>query len=172
MSSKNFWQELNNSILEDGKYDLKKIDHYNFSIHNNQWEKEIISCVFHDIEKFNLFVSDDKDLLNSYEKLFLNILIKEEIDYSIFFTELKKFNLINLKNAYLKSLKLKYEQDGVNWIKEKFVPYLKSQNKLFNDRQDVKLEIIESDLPDELKKTYIEYNYSSEKVYLTHHLTD
>ena len=83
MSSKNFWQELNNSILEDGKYDLKKIDHYNFSIHNNQWEKEIISCVFHDIEKFNLFVSDDKDLLNSYEKLFLNILIKEERDYSI-----------------------------------------------------------------------------------------
>lgn len=154
-----FWEELKK--CENDKYngfDLKKMNHYDFSQHSYS-ERKLISYIFSDIEKFNLFISQeyDEDLIISYEKLFLNILIKEKIDYSVFFTELKSNNLINLRNAYFKALRLIYTNSKLNILEERIVKDLKNNRKHFCDDLDTMLDILNSDLPLEFKKMYVSF---------------
>lgn len=154
-----FWEELKK--CKNDKYngfDLKKMNHYDFSQHSYS-ERKLISYIFSDIEKFNLFISQeyDEDLIISYEKLFLNILIKEKIDYSVFFTELKSNNLINLRNAYFKALRLIYKNSKLNILEEWIIKDLKNNRKHFCDDLDTMLDILNSDLPLEFKKMYVSF---------------
>lgn len=154
-----FWEELKK--CENDKYngfDLKKMNHYDFLQHSDS-ERKLISYIFSDMEKFNLFLSQeyDEDLIISYEKLFLNILIREKIDYSVFFTELKSNNLINLRNAYFEALRIIYENSNLNILEGKIIKYLKTNRKHFCDDSDTILDILNSDLPFEFKKTYVSF---------------
>ena len=157
-----FWEELKK--CKNDKYngfDLKKMNHYDFSQHSYS-ERKLISYIFSDIEKFNLFISQeyDEDLIISYEKLFLNILIKEKIDYSVFFTELKSNNLINLRNAYFKALRLIYKNSKLNILEEWIIKDLKNNRKHFCDDLDTMLDILNSDLPLKFKKLYVSFCFN------------
>lgn len=168
MSSNDFWVKLRDSWQDENKkYDLKKMNNYDFSVHNYS-EKEIISYIFSDIENFNLFISNDysEESIISYEKLFLNITMKKEIDYSIFFTELKSKNLLNLKKSYFEALKFIYINNGKkNIMKERIVKDLEKRKKYFSDDFDVVLDILNSDLDIELKKSYISFSSTPIKEY-------
>lgn len=167
MKNKNFWNELE-TCIENNKYNLGKMNDYNFLIRDS-WDRQIISYVLYGIEKLDLFFCS-KNEIESYETLFLNILIKNEIDYSTFFTDLKFNNLTNLKNAYFNALKINYESAGINIFEKRFVPYLNLNKKHFCDDLEITLEILNSNLPLELKKTYI--FYSSTKIINTEKILD
>ena len=170
MSSNDFWVKLRGSWHDNNKkYDLKKMNNYDFSVHNYS-EKEVISYIFSDIENLNLFISDDysEASIISYEKLFLNITMKKEIDYSVFFTELNSKNLLNLKKSYFEALKFIYINDNKDFIKERIIKDLEKRKKCFSDDFDVVLDILNSDLDIELKKSYISFSSTPIKeTYLT-----
>ena len=169
MKNNNFWNELENCIV-DNKYDLKKMIDYNF-LNRDSWDRQIISYVLYGIERMDLFFCNkNENEIESYETLFLNILTKNEVDYSTFFTDLKFNNLTNLKNAYFNALKINYESAGINIFEKRFVPYLNSNRKYFCDDLESTLEILNSNLPLELQKTYI--SYSSTKIINTDKILD
>ena len=167
MKNKNFWNELE-TCIENNKYNLGKMNDYNFLIRDS-WDRQIISYVLYGIEKLDLFFCS-KNEIESYETLFLNILIKNEIDYSTFFTDLKFNNLINLKNAYFNALKINYKSAGINIFEKRFVPYLNLNQKRFCDDLETTLDILNSDLPAALKKTYLDF--SAAKIYKTDQIID
>lgn len=162
-----FWEELKK--CENDQYngfDLKKMNHYNYAIHTDR-EHQLIAFISSDIEKHNLINFDkyDFDALIACEKLFLNISWKKDdpnktIDYRTFLTQLDEYNLVNLKTHYLQILKTVYEQDQIDLIATRWIKSLRQfdhSERYFYDHQDVVINFLNSDLPDQMKKLYLRF---------------
>lgn len=162
-----FWNELKKCNTDNyNGFDLVKMNHYNYSIHTDR-ERKLITRIISDIEKYNWIYFDKYDLnaLIACEKLFLNITwqnhnANETMDYRTFLTQLNDLNLVNLKTHYWNILKTVYEQDQIDliashWIRS-LVKFDRSE-RCFYDHQDVVIDFLNSDLPDQIKKSYLRF---------------
>ena len=152
----NFIDYLKNNLNEDRGFNLNSDPIFSFEAtydkNLSEEEKEYISSIFRTIEQNNLFFVDNDFEFEAYKKFFENIVLKE-IDYSTFFSDLKKYSLFSLEDACF-NLILKYDGSLI----EIFISLLAKENKHFENDEETTIKILNLDINDEIKKKYIELN--------------
>lgn len=136
-------------VVLDNIYELfNNNDFYNLL---TEEEKEYVSEVFTILERYNLFLIEKKEF-NIYKNFFENITLKK-INYSTFFSDLKKNNLFNLEEL---CFELILDQNG--YLIQKFITYLENDNVLFKNDEETTIKILNLNIDDSIKKKYIEFN--------------
>ena len=130
--------EINKCVNNKGFYNILELKViYKFDINNyDQNDRKEISDYFRNIESNNKFVIA-KDQAYGYEELFL-IITGEEFNPRRFLTDLKRFNLNNLRNAYLDLIN---EESG-SLMNNRFIPY---SGPFFEDDEETIIEILNLD---------------------------
>ena len=147
---------LKNNLNDDQGFNLNSDQIFSFeTIYDknlSEKEKEYISDIFKTIEQNNLFFVDNDVNFESYKRFFENIVLKE-INYSTFFSDLKKYNLFNLEDACFNFI-LKYKGSLI----EIFISLLAEENKYFENDEETTIKILNLNINDEIKKKYIQFN--------------
>lgn len=153
-----FSDNLKNAKNTSGKFNLDEqlLSQDIFSDKLKNEDRVFISYTFRMIEKNDLFLESDS--FETYEKFFINITLEDSIDYSVFFSSLKNHELFNLKKMYFQLLVLDKGKQ-LNKIIKKII----KEGKKFCNDEETTLEILNLEIPLNIRKKYFEYNQTSIK---------